>query len=429
MSRATELKSALAEKVALINEGIDKGVNVEGTNVSMSRKTADAIQEAYAQASEIKALIQAEEFAGEIKSWMDAPSSDSIAMQTSSNIRTARKSLGEAFVDSTEFKDLVRSGGSTMPQPFTMEVNDVASLQAKNVYSALGAHNVSTGIGTQVQFDPLVPRGQRTIRVRDLFPVATTSANLIDFFKVTGFAEGSGAGAAATVPEWDTSLTPDNFGLKPQSNLQFSSAQAPVRTIAHWEAAHRNTIADVPALQATIDNELLYGLQLQEDYQILSGDGTGENILGLLNTSNVQTYSQSAVADDEKSDAIRRSITKAMLAYYPPSGLVLHPNDWEDIELQKGTDGQYMFAVNVAIGMSAQIWRLPVVETPAISEGTWLIGAFGYGAQLYDRQQASVRIAEQHADFFVRNAVAILAEERLALAVKRPESFVKGTFA
>jgi HK97 family phage major capsid protein len=69
-----------------------------------------------------------------------------------------------------------------------------------------------------------------------------------------------------------------------------------------------------------------------------------------------------------------------------------------------------------------------VVETAAIAEGTFLTGAFGLGATLYDRQQANVRIAEQHADFFVRNAMAILAEERLGLACKRPESFVRGTF-
>ena len=58
----------------------------------------------------------------------------------------------------------------------------------------------------------------------------------------------------------------------------------------------------------------------------------------------------------------------------------------------------------------------------------FLVGAFGTGAQLYDRQAASVRVSEQHSDFFVRNAVVVLVEERMALAVKRPESFVVGTF-
>jgi HK97 family phage major capsid protein len=85
-------------------------------------------------------------------------------------------------------------------------------------------------------------------------------------------------------------------------------------------------------------------------------------------------------------------------------------------------------AVSMQVGSEARIWRMPVVDTPAIDEGTALVGAFGTGAQIYDREQASIRISEQHADFFVRNAIVILAEQRLALAVKRPESFVKIDF-
>ena len=148
-----------------------------------------------------------------------------------------------------------------------------------------------------------------------------------------------------------------------------------------------------------------------------------------MQTDNTQTYSQ---ADDElKIEALRRAATKAIIANYPTTGYVLHPYDWEDIELTRATDGgdgQFILVTNVAVGAGTTVWRQPVVETPAMTQGTFLTGAFGLGAQVYDRQQANVRIAEQHSDFFVRNAVAVLAEERLALAVKRPESFVVGTF-
>ena len=176
----------------------------------------------------------------------------------------------------------------------------------------------------------------------------------------------------------------------------------------------------------------MYGLRLQEDAQILNGDGSGENLTGILQTSGIQSYDWSSGATtpvaDTKADAIRRAATLSFLAYYEPTGVVLHPNDWEDIELTKDNEGQYLVAMSVALGGEPRIWRIPVVETPAITEGTALIGAFGTGAQLYDREQASIRISEQHADFFVRNAIVILAEQRLALAVKRPEAFVEVNF-
>ncbi len=208
-----------------------------------------------------------------------------------------------------------------------------------------------------------------------------------------------------------------------------------MRTIAHYEVAHRNVLADEPQLQATINNELLYGLRLEEDRQILLGDGTGENLLGILNTPNLQLYTQANTGGatpaptETKADALRRAATRASLAYYSPTGFVLHPYDCEDIELTKATgDGQYVMATNVAGGAETCALRQPFVETPAMAEVTFLTGAWGLGAQLYDRAQANIRIADQHADFFIRNAIAILAEMRLALAVRRPESFVRGTF-
>jgi HK97 family phage major capsid protein len=303
-----------------------------------------------------------------------------------------------------------------------------------------GATNPN-GFG-RVQFDPSVPRATRNYRVRDLFPVATTNANLIDYFRVLGFAENGGDGNAGPVADRRAANETGNpvgdgtdvFGRKPKSNLTFQSAQAPVRTLAHWEAAHRNVLQDEPQLQSTINNELLYGLALEEDYQILQGDGTGENLLGLLNVPNTQTYVQTddggtpAAATEPKSDALRRAATKAIIANYAPSGYVLHPYDWEAVELQKDGEGRYMLVTNISVGAESRVWRQPVVETVAMPQGTFVTGAWGTGAQLYDRQVANVRIAEQHADFFIRNAVAILVEERLAFAVKRPESFVIGTF-
>jgi HK97 family phage major capsid protein len=295
----------------------------------------------------------------------------------------------------------------------------------KDVYTSMPS-GFPSQFGT-VQRDPIVIQPKRTKRVRDLFPVRTTTAAIIEYFRMTGFTNNAAAVAERTASA--------SFGVKPQSSMQFEGVQTSVKTLAHWEAAHRNVLADEPQLRSIIDNELMYGLRLQEDAQILNGDGTGENLTGILNTSGIQTYdwsdgaySATAGMSDTKADAIRRAATLSFLAYYEPSGVVMHPNDWEDIELTKDGNGQYLIAVSVAMGGEPKVWRLPIVETPAMTEGKALVGSFGQGAQLYDREQASIRISEQHADFFIRNAIVILAEQRLALAVKRPESFVEVTF-
>lgn len=433
MSRTTELARVLNHKVKLMQDFAANGIKIDGVNVEVKSEDAAEYKKLYQDAVEIKDLIDKETFGFKMAEWTAniEEAGPSAAMAAAAQMgRMPRgmvmKSLGELFTNSPEFKSFVDSKSSTMQQAFESETYDITrncGIQKKDVYGSMDSGIITQGVGTVVQFDPMIPRQQRPSRVRDLFPQATTTANLIDYFQVLGFAENNGDGNAQTVPDYSNGA----FGLKPQSKLKFKPEQAPVRTIAHWEAAHRNVIMDVPQLQSTINNELLYGLALQEDFQLLQGDGTVENIKGILNHEGVQIYT--AENNEIKSDSLRKASTLAMLANYPPNGFVLHPNDWEDVELQKGSgDGQYMLFTNIAVGVNAQVWRQPVVETAAMTEGTFLNGAFGAGAQVYDRMRASIRIAEQHGDFFIRNAVLILCEERIALAVKRPEAFVKGSF-
>jgi HK97 family phage major capsid protein len=435
-SRLRELQSALRVKMA-DNKTISDSFKIEDGTVVVSTEQKSAFDRNMADIREIKSLIDGMEAMKSIEGWASEPASQSVGAAAAAGSAAAAqygaKSLGQLFLESAEFKSLDGGrAGANMRSPFEVNRSDLTSGQwgRKDVYSALPTTSVTRvaidNFGS-VERDPVVIPPMRTRRVRDLFPTRTTSAAVIEYFRMIGFTTpGTTANNAASPVAERTGST---FGLKPQSSMVFEGHQAPVRTLAHWEAAHRNVLADEPQLRSIIDNELLYGLRLQEDFQILQGDGTGENLLGILNTSGVQSYnhtpgSNGVPSSDSKADAIRRAATLAFLAYYEPSGVVLHPNDWEDIELTKNSQGTYLFSVSMQVGGEARLWRMPIVDTPAMPEGKALVGAFGTGAQLYDREQASIRISEQHADFFVRNAIVILAEQRLALACKRPESFV-----
>ena len=424
-SRLTELQGAMRAKMAE-NKTIADNFKIEDGTVVVSAEQKTAFDKNMSDIREIKSLVESLESMRDADKWASEPQ-DSVAQASAyatSELQSAlqqvrSKTIGESFLASAEFKSLLASGSANMPAPYKS-----GDYSVKDLYSALPTGTPGS-FGT-IQRDAMVIPPMRTKRVRDLFPSRTTTAAIIEYFRMTGFTNN-----AAAVAE----RSGDAFGAKPQSSFTFVGQQAPVRTLAHWEAAHRNVLADEPQLRSIIDNELMYGLRLQEDAQILNGSGTGENLTGILNTSGVQTYSWSAGTysetagmSDTKADAVRRAATLSFLAYYEPSGIVLNPNDWEDIELSKDGNGAYVVAVSVAMGGEQRLWRIPVVDTPAIAEGTALIGAFGTGAQIYDRESPSIRISEQHADFFVRNAIVILAEQRLALAVKRPESFVKVSF-
>ena len=431
-ARLGELQAALRQKMA-DNKAIADSFRVEDGTVVVSQSQKSAFDKNMADIKEIKGLIEGIEAMNTVEQWGSQAPAESVAAAAAAGYSVkglgSTSSIGELFLQSAEFKALNGGrNGANMPSPFQLGASlTTHSYNVKDVFSAMPSGTPGS-FGT-IQRDPIVVPPMRVKRVRDLFPTRTTTAAVIEYFRMLGFTTpGGGTNNAATVAERASGA----FAAKPQSSMVFEGHQAPVRTIAHWEAAHRNVLADEPQLRSIIDNELMYGLRLQEDAQILNGDGSGENLTGVLQTNGIQEYdwSDGAVTPvpDTKADAIRRAATLSFLAYYEPSGVVLHPNDWEDIELTKDSQGQYLVAVSVALGGEPKVWRLPVVETPAIPEGTALVGAFGTGAQLYDREQASIRISEQHSDFFVRNAIVVLAEQRLALAVKRPESFVKVNF-
>lgn len=314
------------------------------------------------------------------------------------------KTAGQLLTESDSYKQM----GQTMNA--RQELKSFFKLQTKDLDSLDANGGLLAGTQTigGVFADP-----NRQPTMRDLLRAQPTTSNALEYIVETGFTN-----ASAIAPE---------KSLKPQSDLTFAIETASVKTIAHWIPATRQIIQDAPQLRSYVDNRLTYGLQLTEESQVLYGDGVGDNMQGIMTNPNIQNLGQRATGADSMIDFVRTAITRSVLAGYPATGIVLHPSDWETIELAKGTDGHYLW-VNVPDGGVSRLWRVPVVESTALVESEFLVGAFGLGAQLWDREQANVRVSEHHADYFARNMLAILAEERLALTVYRPEAFVKGDF-
>lgn len=421
--RIKELNDA-AEKLLKENDDIVaaaqtvKAAGPDGVERDTMRITADqkssfdenlkSLREIKAEKEELESIV---EF-GEIKDWASAPAGKSVALDAQAKAAMAavlgeqRASLGKRLLESDEWKAFKEDAGTQ--KSMRMEVGSFKDIFSTTPTGAFPFGSVER-VGT-------IPLPMRKFRVRDLFPSARTNAAVIQYFRVTNLGN-----AASVVPERSGGA----FALKPQSALSVEADQAAVQTIAHWEVAHRNVLDDEPQLQNTVETLLMYGLQLEEDLQILSGTGTGNDLLGILNTPGIQTQARGS---DTDIDAIRKAMTKSYLSYYEPTGIVLHPTNWETIELAKDSQGRYLLFQFAIDGVSnPQLWRLPVAVTPAMTLNTGLVGSFGLGAQLYDRQEANIRVAEQHADYFVRNAVVILAEERLALTTIRPQSFISVT--
>ena len=317
------------------------------------------------------------------------------------------KSLGQQVIENDAVKAMMQAGKGRVS----------IDIESKAIISGLTTDaDGSAGDVVDSMRLPIVPPVQRRLTIRDLLMPGRTSSSSIQYPKETGFTN-----SADTHTE--TAGT-----AKPQSEIKFDLVTANVTTIAHWVLATRQILDDAPMLQSYIDGRLRYGLKLVEEDQLLNGGGTGTDLNGIYTQATASTANLAVVSAPTKIDVIRFAMLQASLAEFPPNGVVLHPTDWAGIETTKDTAGAYIIG-NPQDSAQPRLWGLPVVATQAMTLDKFLVGAFGMGAQIFDRSDASVEISTEDSDNFRKNLVTILAEERLALAVYRPEAFVKGDFS
>lgn len=324
--------------------------------------------------------------------------------------------IGEQFTSSPEFKAFMgQFPNGRIPDSAKGIMS--APVQFKEILT--GGDSTSAGVFVEPdQTGIYEPFGRRPLTIRDLVSNRTTGSDTVEYVRQTSILD-----AAAVVPEasGNVSGTGDGTvsGEKPHGNFSFVKVAEPVKTIAVWVPATKRALSDAAQLRGLIDDELRSDLAEELEDQILLGDGEGEDFTGILETSGIQEQP----FDEDLFTTTRKAKTRVRVnGRATASAYAFHPNDWERIELTQDNEGRYFYGGPLA-GEQPRHWRLPAVESEAIPEGTGLVGDFSK-AVLWNREQASIQVSDSHADFFIRNLVAILAEGRWAFGVTRPAAFV-----
>jgi HK97 family phage major capsid protein len=328
----------------------------------------------------------------------------------------AGESLGAKIMGSPQFKDFSESGRKSTG------LIQVGSFFKTALVSA-------TGFGQPLvvpqRLPYIVTPGLQQLRIRDLLPVLPTVSNMVDYARETSFTNNAAMQGAESSPQVYENVA------KAESALGFELAYQPVRTLAHWLPVAKQLLDDATGLQSYLNSRLLYGLKLIEEGQILGGTGVGTDLQGLITAATLYDTGDN-VSGDTPIDTIRRGIEQVQLSNYEPDAVVLHPTDWKKIDLIKTTgtasSGEYIIG-DPRTASPRVLWGLPVVVTKSMPVGHFMTGAFRQAAILWDRQQATLEISREHADFFIKNMAAILCEERLALTVVAPNALRYGAFA
>lgn len=321
-------------------------------------------------------------------------------------------SIGQQIINSELGQWLVANRGKfpsgTWQSPVSSEVGFDLHATTLDESSGSGGQLVTVDYQRGILPLPLTP-----LTIADLMAPGTTTSNSVGYMKET-----TATNAAATVAEG---------APKPESTLVFTAVTDPVRKIATWIPVTDELLEDVPAMQAYLDARLRLFVQIVEDDQLLNGDGTAPNISGILDRPAIAT--PIARVAETNPDVILKQINAIETATrLPVDGIVMHPTNWNNILLLKDANGAYVAGGGpFATPQRKTLWGRNVAVTPAVTANTAVVGAFKTASQFFRRGALRVEASNSHSDFFVKNLIAIRAEERGALCVYRENAFGKVT--
>ena len=388
-------------------------------------KMLKAIETLKGKKAEIEDAIRVEKDVGDVARGLGTPDRVVEGVNLQNGIDSVQsaykvKTIGEQFVESEGYKSLRdrAKSGNGIPQNAStgaIEVKAGTLLEGGQGAGLIPVPQVVPG-----QVDKLFQR----VTIADVLPSGQATSNSLRYT-----VEGTATEGAEAVSEG---------GVKPASDLALSVVDEPVQKIATVLTVSDEMLEDAAAVQSYINGRLSLFVRIEEEDQLIRGNGTPPNISGFYDRA-INVYGAGTV--DNNAVALFKVINNTRgSSFLDVDHIFLHPDNWAATRLLTDTAGQFfgggpfqgayggpndMTNAN-RLGMDS-LWNVPVTITTAVGAGTALVGAFSQGAQLFRRGGLTVEATNSHDDYFFKNLVAIRAETREALAVYRPAAFTKVT--
>jgi HK97 family phage major capsid protein len=379
----TELKGALDAHMAAVDAAVQKYEGQVKESGKASEEAKQAVQ------------VLSEEFKGEIAK-INASLIDIAQAGTKAPGGNEKpKSAAEEFVASDEFKQFAEGGR-----------NARAKVEVKN--TVLADNTTTTWFD---QIPGVIPGAFLPLNVYRSLPQYRTSTDTVVLMREASYtnnARGQTEGAE-----------------KAQSAITFSKYNVPIETIAHWLKVSKQLIADAPAVVSYIENRLRWGVESKVDEQLMNGNGTSPQLMGLLDSGNYTVYTPTS--GDNLIQAINRAKYQLWAIGYVADTVYVNPADWgaQEIERESG-GGAYLYGAPGTVA-GTNPFGVRIVITPRIAEGTFLIGQVAVATSVWNRSGATIEMGYEDNDF-TSNLVTLLAEVRLGLGIPVPAAMLGGEF-
>tara|TARA_R110001632_G_scaffold35511_2_gene89539 strand:+ start:1873 stop:3135 length:1263 start_codon:yes stop_codon:yes gene_type:complete len=256
--------------------------------------------------------------------------------------------------------------------------------------------------------------------ILDLVNVGSITSNLWEWVQ-----QANAEGAPAMTAEG---------AAKAQVDFELVLASAAVRKVTAYIKVSKEMLDDIALMESEINQELAERINLTIDAQLLSGDGTGQNLTGILANAvafvpgSFATGQGNEVVAPINADVLRVAINQISIALFQPNYIVMHPSDVTAMDLAKSVDGHYVLPP-FSTSANTIVKGIPIIANTGVTEGDYLVGDFSKAGVRF-REGLTFDVGYENDDF-TKNFVTILAEARLVQRVKSNHypAFVKGDFA
>ena len=363
------------------------------TAVEAGEKSADDLQNAITAVKNVQAQIDAADEAEALMKGLETPKVEKADKEVEE--KAMPRTLGENFVEAIKNQQIGKK----------FDLNVPAFKAATDTQtSPAGAVDFAT------TFDKTVVEAARVpLVVRDLFGAENISGSTLVYL-----VEGAMQGAPAVTAEG---------AEKPQ--IHFADPTPKTVSLAKVACHIKESdeyINDYPFLASAINGRLLYELGLVEQNKLVTD---------LLATSGIQagTYAANATASDIADAILQAAMDVQNSSGFAADAILINPADWYALRIAKDGEDRYYGGGFFGAQNVPNLWGINVCVSPAVSAGTIVVGAYKTCASVVQNGGVSVEAVNTNEDDFVKNLMTIRAEERLALAVRRPAGFKKLTKA
>jgi HK97 family phage major capsid protein len=382
LNKRLEERAALADlATGVLDKAAEAGRDPSGEEQTQLDKWAERVKDLDAEIKRLEAMINGNDAFTKV---MDRVQATDEAEERRSQRRRERvevterpKAVGQRFVESDAFKSYDGRGSSRAVEFENFLVEKRAAITTDVV-------DVPPYLFTQAGYQLTTPL------LNAIGRVATTSGS-VEWFTW-------GGSNAQLVPEGE---------LKPEATIDPTQHTGSLDTYAHYKAISRQALEDIAQIQSIVEGKLR--------------DGLGNALEGAAATVLTTDDQIPVVTNTDLLAGIRQGIGEVQSHAYTPNAIVLNPADYATLDIDAASG-----AGNGPVGWGS-FWGVPAIASGAIPVGEVYVGDFKQGETWFDRNTTAVYMTDSHADFFVRNLLVILAEQRALFAITEPLALAKVT--